>query len=47
MIVINAFPFGSEAFGLFRHSQELQVTRVTIEIVVGASEFLRGGLVQR
>ena len=47
MIVINAFPFGSEAFGLFRHSQELQVTRVTIEIVVGAPEFLRSGLVQR
>ena len=41
MIAINTFPSGSE---LFRHSQELEVTQILVETVVGASEFLRSEL---
>lgn len=45
MIVIKAFPFRSKAFRLFCHSQELEVARVSVVIVVGAPELLRGGLI--
>ena len=47
MIVINALPFGGEAFRFFCHPQELKVTRVSVEIVMNASEFVGSGLIRR